>query len=84
MGRGVMVIVVTPSVEEGWVAALRELRRRGVGAVVIHVEPSTFAPAPNSLGIIALLAAGGFPTYLVKRGQPLEEALSQKIYEGKR
>lgn len=84
MGRGAMVIVVTPSVEEGWVAALRELRRRGVGAVVIHVEPSTFAPAPNSLGIIALLAAGGFPTYLVKRDQPLEEALSQKIYEGKR
>ena len=84
MGRGAMVIVVTPSVEESWVAALRELRRRGVGAVVIHVEPSTFAKAPNSLGIIALLAAGGFPTYLVKRDQPLEEALSQKIYEGKR
>lgn len=84
MGRGAMVIVITPSIEESWVAALRELRRRGVSAVVIHIEPSTFTEAPNSLGIIALLAAGGFPTYLVKRDQPLEEALSQKIYEGKR
>jgi len=84
MGRGAMAIVVTPSTEEGWVAALREVRRRGVSAVVIHIEPSTFAEAPNSLGIITLLAVAGFPTYLVKRDQPLEEALSQKIYEGQR
>lgn len=84
MGRGAMAIVITPSTEEGWVAALRELRRRGVNAVVIHIEPSTFAKAPSSLGLITLLAAGGFPTYLVKRDQPLEEALSQKIYEGQR
>jgi len=52
--------------------------------VVIHIEPSTFAEAPSSLGIITLLAAGGFPTYLVKRDQPLEEALGQKIYGGLR
>jgi len=84
MGRGAMAIVITPSTEEGWVAALRELRRRGVSAVVIHIEPSTFAEAPSSLGIITLLAAGGFPTYLVKRDQPLEEALGQKIYGGLR
>ena len=84
MGRGAMAIVITPSTEEGWGAALRELRRRGVSAVAIHIEPSTFAEAPSSLGIIALLAADGFPTYLVKRDQPLEEALSQKIYEGQR
>lgn len=84
MGRGALAIVITPSTEEGWIAALRELRRRGVSAVVIHLEPSTFAEAPSSLGIITLLAAGGFPTYLVKRDQPLEEALSQKIYEGQR
>ncbi|MFQ5885734.1 MAG: DUF58 domain-containing protein, partial [Anaerolineae bacterium] len=84
MGRGAMAIVITPSTEEGWIAALRELRRRGVSAVVIHIEPSTFAEAPSSLGIITLLAAGSFSTYLVKRDQPLEEALSQKIYEGRR
>ncbi len=84
MRRGAMAIVITPSAEEDWVAALRELRRRGVGAVVIHIEPSTFAEAPGSLGIITLLAADGFPTYLVKRDQPLEEALSRKIYEGQR
>lgn len=84
MRRGAMAIVITPSTDEGWVAALRELRRRGVSAVVIHIEPSTFAESSSSLGVITLLAAGGFPTYLVKRGQPLEEALSQKIYEGQR
>jgi len=84
MGRGAMAIVITPSTEEDWVAALRDLRRRRVNVVVIHIEPRTFAQAPSSLGLIALLAAGGFPTYLVKRDQPLDEALSQKIYEGKR
>jgi uncharacterized protein (DUF58 family) len=82
MRRGAMAIVITPSTKEGWIAALRELRRRGVSVVMIHIEPSTFAGAPNSLGIITHLAAGGFPTYLVKRDQPLEDALSQKIYEG--
>lgn len=84
MGRGAMAIVITPATEESWVAALRELRRRGVSAVVIHIEPSTFAEAPDSLGVITLLVADGFPTYLVKRGQPLEEALSQKVYKGQR
>ena len=74
---------VQEMVEEDWVA-LREPRRRGVSAVVIDIEPSTFAEAPSSLGIITLLAADGFPTYLVERGQPLEEALGQKIYEGRR
>jgi len=69
--------------EEGRVA-LRELRRRGVSAVVIDTEPSTFAEAPSSLGIITPLAPDGFSTYRVKRGQPLEEALGQKIYEGRR
>jgi len=52
--------------------------------VVIDIGLRAFAEAPTSLSIITLLAASGFPAHPVKRDQPLEEILSQKIHEGQR
>ena len=41
------------------------------------IEASTFSPAKSSLTLLAELIASDIPAYLIKCGQPLEEALSR-------
>jgi uncharacterized protein (DUF58 family) len=75
-GRNTGLIIITPSTDETWVASLQQLGSRGVKAVVILLEASTFGAAENSLMVVSRLAAGEVPTYLVKQGDSLEQALS--------
>jgi uncharacterized protein (DUF58 family) len=75
--RDTTVVVITPSTDEGLADVLRRLRRRGIRAIVVLIEASTFGPAKSSLTLLAELIASGIPTYLVRCDQPLEEALSQ-------
>lgn len=77
-GRNTTAVVITPSTSEAWIERLRELNRRGVRTVVVLLEASTFGDAPSALGVVSSLIANGIPTYVVKRGDRLEEALSQR------
>lgn len=72
-----MVVVITPSTEEGWVASCRALRARGIYTSAVVLEASTFGRAPSSLLLVSTLAAAAVPTYLVKRGERLDAALAQ-------
>jgi uncharacterized protein (DUF58 family) len=75
--RDTTAVVITPSTDEGLAGILRILGRRGIRAIVVLIEASTFGPAKSSLPLLAELIASNIPAYLVKCGQPLEEALSQ-------
>ena len=75
--RDTTVVVITPSTDEGLADALRNLRRRGIRAIVVLIEASTFGPTKSSLTLLTELIASSLPTYLVKCDQPLEKALSQ-------
>lgn len=79
MWGGSTAIVISPSTELSWVGAARDLKRKGIDVVAIHVEPSTFGKAPGSLELMASLAASNIPAYLVKNGVPLEEAFSERV-----
>jgi uncharacterized protein (DUF58 family) len=72
--RGALLIAITPSIEADWPDALVEAGRGG-RPIAILVEPSTFGGRESSLVTIGRLAAGGVPTYLVKRAVPLGETL---------
>lgn len=76
---GSTAIMITSSTESSWVAAARDLKRKGIDVVAVHVEPSTFGQAPSSLDVVAGLAASNITAYLVKNGQPVEEAFSQGV-----
>lgn len=78
-GRNTTVVVITPSTSEIWVDALRDLKRRGVRTVAVVLEASTFGEAPSALGVITALAASNIPSYLVKCGDDLSFALSQRV-----
>jgi uncharacterized protein (DUF58 family) len=73
--RSHSVLVVTPSPDERWSAALAGLRDRGMPARAILVDASTFGNAPSPRVSFEWLDRRGIPSLLVKRGDPLSEVL---------
>ncbi len=77
-GRNTTVVVITPSTSEEWIQRLRDLGRRGARTVAVLLEASTFGDAPPALEAVSSLIANGIPSYVVKCGDQLAEALSQR------
>jgi uncharacterized protein (DUF58 family) len=74
--RSSTLIVVTPSTSEGWARFCQALGGRGVHTTAVLVEAATFGQADSTLLLVSSLAAAHIPTYLVKRGERLDHALS--------
>ena len=74
-GRHSTLVVITPSAEEGWVAALEGLVERGVKVTVVALEAASFGGRRSQLLAFSALAAGSLPTYWVRRGDDLAAAL---------
>jgi uncharacterized protein (DUF58 family) len=74
--RSSTLIVVTPSTTEGWARFCQALNGRGVHTTAVLIEAATFGQAPSTLLLVSSLAAAHITMYLVKRGDPLERALS--------
>ncbi len=75
LNRLATLVVVTPSLERAWIEVAQHLVERGVDVMVALVEPSSFAGGRSSVEAISALAIADIPTYLVKRGDPLENLL---------
>ncbi len=67
--------VVTSSVETQWVASLTDLRRQGVEVAVVLVDRSSFGSPTNMSVPLEALSANLIPTYIVRRGDILNDAL---------
>src|ERR671933_1660119 len=74
--RASTLIIITPSTHEAWARFCQALTGRGVNITAVLVEAATFGQAPSTLLLFSTLAAAHVPTYLVKRGDRLEQALS--------
>jgi len=74
--RSSTLIVVTASTHEGWARFCQALGGRGVNTSAVLIEAATFGHAPSTLLLVSSLAAAHIPTYLVKRGDPLERVLA--------
>ncbi|WP_423225907.1 DUF58 domain-containing protein [Candidatus Amarolinea aalborgensis] len=76
LSRHTTLIVISSSPDPTWVAALRDLQRRGVYSVAVVVDAASFGPSVPSTPVLAELLASGIVTYVVKRDDPLNEALT--------
>ena len=76
LGRHDFMTVITPSLDEQWVAALAEVAQRGVRVSAVLIEPETFGSGPSSLMAVSALAAAGIPAHLVKYGEPIARAFA--------
>jgi uncharacterized protein (DUF58 family) len=73
--------VVTASVETHWVASLTDLRRQGVEVAVVLVDRSSFGSATDMSAPLEALGANLIPTYLVRQGDELNQALQTPVRE---
>lgn len=74
--RNSTVIAITPSTEESWVQALINIVTRNVQCVAVAIEANTFGGQGSSLMVVSDLASVNIPTYLVKYGDDISQALS--------
>jgi uncharacterized protein (DUF58 family) len=74
--RSSTLVIVTSSTAESWARYCQALGTRGVHTTAVLVEAATFGPAPLTLMLVSSLAAAHIPTYMVKRGDALDHALS--------
>lgn len=74
-GRHSTVVVVTCSMDEGWVGTLQNMVQEGARAAVVMLEPGSFGAAESALLPFSTLIASGIPTCLVRCGDDLSLAL---------
>ncbi len=73
------VIIVTPSVSTAVFEAVRQLRSRVDGIVVVQLDPASFGAATSALTAARNLGSTGVQVYLVHRGDELGRALDHRI-----
>ena len=78
-GRNSALVVVTPSVDEGWVAGLMPLVYRGVKAVAVVVDAQSFGAPQSTYRVITSLTAANVPVYMIRRGEEIGRALTHPI-----
>lgn len=76
LARGTSVIIVTPSIDLKWVLAARQMERGGLRVVTVVVDAATFGGAEGAEALASQLVGTGTMTYMVKRDDSLENALS--------
>ena len=71
--------VITPSTRSEWVPALNDLRRKGVNVAVVLIDPQDFGGSREQRYLVDYLFDNDIGTYMVKRGQSLNEALRMPL-----
>jgi uncharacterized protein (DUF58 family) len=66
-GQDASLIIITPSLDEGWVESLVPLLRRGVKPTVLLLDPTSFNGTGDLRGIAALLTDFDVPHHVVTR-----------------
>jgi uncharacterized protein (DUF58 family) len=74
--RGTTLIVVTPTTNEAWLTAARQLTRRGLRVVAVMIDPESFGGRRSVASLAGLLQASNIVTYVVRCGDNLEAALN--------
>jgi uncharacterized protein (DUF58 family) len=75
-GRSSSLVVITPSLDQAWVAALQQLLYRGVRATVLLLDGRSFGAEDGGEATQGLLGTIGVPVYMLRRGQSVSEALA--------
>lgn len=77
LNRNDIVLAISADPRPDWARALRELRRRGVNSIAVVIDGTTFGGRHPSTPLMHELEVSAVPTYPVKRGDSIENALSR-------
>jgi hypothetical protein len=76
--RGTTLILVTASLDPAWISEAQILTRRGIRPVCILIDPSSFGGRISAADIRGRLQLAKIPTLVVRYGDDLTTALSQR------
>ena len=71
----VSLVVITPSLDPEWGAALESLVQQGVSATVALIDPTSFGATGDPRLVLSRLHRRGVPAYLLRQGEDLSRAL---------
>jgi uncharacterized protein (DUF58 family) len=77
LARGATLVIITSSLDTGWISELNVLARRGIRPMCIYVDPSSFGPG-NSDEVRGRLNLMRIPTLVIRKGDNLAAALTQR------
>ncbi len=77
--RGTTILVVTPTTDNQWLTAVRQLGQRGLRVVTVSINPASFGGASSSVEMVNLLQGSGKMAYVVNCDDELTAVLSQPI-----
>lgn len=78
--RGTTLVVITPTTQESWGVAARQLVRRGLRIVTVLVNPASFGSNRQAEGLALNLQGNGMMAHLVNNGDDLTAVLSHHQY----
>ncbi len=78
--RGTTLVLVTASVETGWIEEAQILMRRGIRPLCVLVEPSSFGGSQSSEEFKGMLRLAKIPVISLAMGDDLAAALAQRPF----
>jgi uncharacterized protein (DUF58 family) len=75
--RNTTAILITSTDENNWIAAARAISQRGVKVIAVLIESGSFGHPQGNEGLVAELSISGIPTYLIREGDDLAQALAR-------
>lgn len=79
ISRGTTSIIITPAATTPIVSMIQRLERRGVRVIAVLVDPAGFGGRHSADQISKMIRMSGTPTYVVKRGDPLDEVFRKSL-----
>ncbi len=76
--RGTTLVIVTASLEPGWITEAQILSRRGIRPMCVLIDPGSFGAPAQPDDIRAMLRLGKIPSILIRKGDDLTAALAQR------
>jgi uncharacterized protein (DUF58 family) len=77
LARGSTLVIITASLDTGWIAELNVLARRGIRPMCIYIDPSSFGGG-NSDEVRGRMSLMRIPTLVIRKGDNLAAALTQR------
>jgi uncharacterized protein (DUF58 family) len=84
LSRNTTIVAITPTDQEYWVVAARNLSQRGINMVAVLLESSSFGHLRSNERLATELSVSGVSTYLIREGDDLAQALAQPYAIGVR
>ncbi len=77
LSRNTTVVVVTPTDQDDWITAARNIKQRGINVIAVLLESRSFGFPRSNEDLVHELSISGIPTYLVREGDDLARSLAR-------